>query len=110
MNKKIEFEENGEKYVLEYNRESIAIMESQGFSVNELTTKPMTMLPLAFQGLFYKNHKRANKNFIDECYNRFTDKQKLIEVIAEMIMETYESLTSDEESNEKGNIDWKIVG
>ena len=37
MNKKIEFEENGEKYVLEYNRESIEILEKQGFNVNEMT-------------------------------------------------------------------------
>ena len=63
MNKKIEFEDNGEKYVLEYNREAIKMMEARGFSVTELTTKPMTMLPLAFEGLFYKNHKKAKKNY-----------------------------------------------
>ena len=45
MNKKIEFEDNGEKYVLEYNREAIKVMEARGFSVSELTSKPMTMLP-----------------------------------------------------------------
>ena len=56
MNKKIEFEKNGQKYVLEYTRESVALMERQGFVVSELTTRPMLMLPLAFQGLFYKNH------------------------------------------------------
>ena len=62
MNKKIEFEDNGEKYVLEYNREAIKMMEARGFSVTELTTKPMTMLPLAFEGLFYKNHKKDKGN------------------------------------------------
>lgn len=110
MNKKIEFEENGEKYILEYNRESIEILEKQGFNVNEMTSKPMSMLPLAFQGLFYKNHRYVKKAFIDECYDRFKNKQQLIEVIAEMIMETYESLTDDENVGDKGNIDWKIVG
>lgn len=110
MNKKIEFEENGEKYVLEYNREAIEIIERQGFSASEMVSKPMTMLPLAFQGLFYKNHKRVKKSFIDECYDRFKDKQKLIEVIGDMITESYESLTEDNENNEKGNLDWKIVG
>lgn len=110
MNKKIEFEDNGKKYILEYNRESIEILERQGFNVKEMTEKPMTMLPLAFQGLFYKNHRNVKKSFVDECYNRFKDKEKLIEIMAEMIMETYNSLTDDEEVGDKGNIDWEIVG
>ena len=37
MNKQITFECNGEKYILEYNRDSIQILEQQGFSINELT-------------------------------------------------------------------------
>lgn len=110
MNKKIEFEDDGKKYILEYNRESIEILERQGFNVKEMTEKPMTMLPLAFQGLFYKNHRNIKKSFVDEYYKRFTDKSKLIEAMAEMIMETYNSLTSDEDAGDKGNIEWKIVG
>ena len=112
MNKKIEFEDNGEKYVLEYNRDSVAIMEGQGFAIEELTTRPMLMLPIAFKGLFYKNHKRVKQSFIDECYNRFSNKEQLITVIAEMLAETYDSLTDDnnETVSDKGNLDWKIVG
>lgn len=110
MNKKIEFEDNGTKYVLEYNREAIEIMERQGFKVSELITQPMTMLPIAFQGLFYKNHKDVRKKIIDEFYERFTNKKELIEIIAEMISESYNSLTSENTENKKGNLDWKIVG
>lgn len=110
MNKKIEFEDNGKKYVLEYNREAIEIMERQGFVASEMVKRPMTMLPLAFQGLFYKNHKDVRKSFIDECYNRFPNKSELIEVIADMISETYYSLTDENVDSEKGNLDWKIVG
>lgn len=110
MNKQIKFEDNGTKYILEYNRESIEILERQGFNVKEMTEKPMTMLPLAFQGLFYKNHRNVKKSFVDECYKRFKDKDKLIELMAEMIMETYNSLTSDEDTGDKGNIEWEIVG
>lgn len=110
MNKKIEFEDNGKKYVLEYNREAIEIMERQGFVASEMVKRPMTMLPLAFQGLFYKNHKDVRKSFIDECYNRFPNKSELIEEIADMISETYNSLTDENVDNEKGNLDWKIVG
>lgn len=109
MNKKIEFERNGQKYVLEYTRESVALMEKQGFAVSELTTRPMLMLPLAFQGLFYKNHRNVNKTFVDEVYDNFTNKEKLLEAIAEMLDECYSSLTEGNKEDDKGNIDWKIV-
>lgn len=110
MNKKITFEYNGEKYILEYNRESIQILEQQGFSVTELTKKPMLMLPLAFQGLFYKNHRRAKKAFIDECFDKFKDKGKLLSTISDMLLEAYETLTDDDNKDDKGNLDWEIVG
>lgn len=109
MNKKIEFEDNGEKYVLEYNREAIKVLETQGFSVSEMATKPMTMLPMAFQGLFYKNHRKVKKSYIDECYDRFSDKEKLIEIIADMLAESYNSLTEDAD-NEQAKLEWKIIG
>lgn len=108
MNKKIEFEKDGQKYVLEYTRESVALMERQGFSLEELSSKPMLMLPLAFQGLFYKNHRRVNKTFVDGVYDKFEDKEKLLETIAEMLDECYSSLT-DDNGDDKGNISWKIV-
>lgn len=109
MNKKIEFSKNGEKYVLEYNREAIQYIEARGFVVAELDKKPMTMLPLAFQGLFYKNHKKVSREFMDECYNNFKDKSKLLATIADMLNESYTSLL-DDNNNEEKNIEWEIVG
>ena len=108
MSKKIEFNYNGKDYVLEYNRKSVEFMERQGFLVSELATKPMLMLPMAFEGLFFKNHKNAKQSEIDEIYEHFTDKQALISTIAEMLNETYSTLQDDPEDNE-GNIIWKVV-
>ena len=62
MNTKIIFEKDDKKYTLEYDRKSIATMEQIGFNINEFATKPMTMLPLAFKGLFIKNHKFVKIN------------------------------------------------
>ena len=68
-----------------------------------------TIVTILFQGLFYKNHRRATKQFIDEIYDSFKEKDKLLEAIAEMLEECYSSLTAEKEGNDKGNIDWKIV-
>lgn len=108
MNTKIEFEKDGEKYILEYTRETVALMEKQGFSVSGLADKPMLMLPLAFEGLFYKNHRKVNKKFIDEVFENFKDKEKLLETIGKMLEECYSVLTVDNEDSSK-NIEWKIV-
>lgn len=111
MNTKIQFEKDGKKYILEYDRKSIAAMERLGFNVHEFGDKPMTMLPLAFKGLFIKNHKFVRDDFIDECFDNFKNKEKLIETIGIMLSETYETLQSvtDEEGNDLGNIDWETV-
>ena len=108
MNKKIEFNYNGKDYVLEYNRKSIEYIERQGFIISQLAEKPMLMLPMAFEGLFFKNHKNVKKSEIDEIYDKFKDKNALISTIAEMLNETYSTLQDDPEENE-GNIDWKVV-
>lgn len=108
MNKKIEFTYNNKNYVLEYNREAIAFIERQGFSVNELASKPMLMLPMAFSALFFKNHKNETQKNIDAIYDKFKDKGALISTISEMLTETYNTLQADPEDDE-GNIDWKIV-
>lgn len=108
MNKKIEFNYNGKDYILEYNRKSVEFMERQGFIAGELSQKPMLMLPMAFAGLFFKNHKNTRQSEIDEIYDKFKDKAALITTIAEMLNETYSTLQDDTEDVE-GNIEWKVV-
>lgn len=112
MNKKIEFTYEGQKYVLEYNRRSIQIIEAQGFSINELSAKPMTMIPLAFEGLFIKNHKNITRKKVEEIFDSFKNKDKLMEAITTMLTETYSSLQSnleDGSDEEQGNIEWEIL-
>ena len=109
MNTKININYEGTDYVLEYNRESIEVMERRGFIVSELDQKPMLMLPMAFQGLFYKNHKNIKNSTIDDIYNKLKDKQKLLETIGNMLSEAYNTLLETTE-DDKGNLDWEIVG
>lgn len=109
MNTKININYEGTEYVLEYNRESIEVMEKRGFAISELSQRPMLMLPIAFQGLFYKNHKNVKNTTIDSIYDKLKDKQKLLETIGNMLSEAYNTLFEDSE-DDKGNLDWEIVG
>ena len=53
MSLKIEFNYEGEDYVLEYNREAIKFMEQKGFSLEKFSDAPATMMDIAFEALFF---------------------------------------------------------
>ena len=107
MSKKIEFKYQNTDYCLEYNRDAIKLMEKQGFKLQEFLDKPMTMLDLAFQGAFLKNHRGIKTAEIEEIYNELNGKDKLIKALFEMVQETYEDLYSDNKDGK--NLEWKIV-
>ena len=94
-------------YVLEYNRQSVKTMESQGFVLDELTSKPMTMIPMLFSGAFIRNHKGMKRALIDEIYDNVGDKTGLMEALMEMYAETLSTLTENDGS--EGNATWAIV-
>lgn len=109
MSKKIEFDYDNEHYILEYNRDAIKVMEQNGFLADEFLKKPMTMIDLAFQGLFLKNHKKISPDRIREIFDHFKDKQALNRMLITMVDEAYDVLFEDNKEDEEKNIDWKIV-
>lgn len=93
-------------YVLEYNRQSVRAIESQGFVLDEITTKPMTMIPLLVSGAFMKNCKGTKRATIDAIYDGIQDKGGFMNALIEMYAETLSSLTDD---NEEGNVTWTLT-
>lgn len=47
------------EYILEYNRETIKWLESEGFNIEEFTKKPVTYREILWQSLFLKNHSNT---------------------------------------------------
>jgi hypothetical protein len=95
------------EYVLEYSRQSVKTMESQGFVLDELTSKPMTMIPMLFNGAFIKNHKGIKRNLMEEIYDELGDKTGLMEALMGMYADTLATLTDDKA--ETGNASWALV-
>ncbi len=95
------------EYVLEYNRQSVKTMESQGFILEDISTKPVTMIPMLFSGSFMKNHRGIKRNLIDEIYENIPGKTELMQALIEMYVETVSTLTEDAEGNE-GNAVWTL--
>lgn len=104
---KIALNYNEKEYELEYSRQSVRMMESQGFVVDQISSKPMTMIPMLFSGAFAKNHRGIKRALIDEILENVSDKAGLINALIEMYAETLSSLT-DETENE-GNATWAVT-
>ena len=106
MNKQLRFTYQDKEYVLEYNRQSVRQMEGQGFVLDEITAKPVTMIPLLFEGAFIKNCRGTKRKVIDSIYSEIGDKTALLEALMEMYAETLSTLTDD---SAEGNVSWAIV-
>lgn len=104
---KITMEYSGKKYTLEFSRQSVRMMESQGFAADEITKQPVTMIPLLFQGAFSKNHKGLKRATIDEIYDNIADKSALIAALVELYSETVTTIIGDKE--EEGNVTWAVA-
>ena len=95
------------EYTLEYSRQSVKTMEAQGFVLDELTSKPVTMIPLLFSGAFIKNHRGMKRSVVEEIFDSLSDKNGLLEALMEMYAETLSALTESNES--EGNVTWARV-
>lgn len=57
--------EDGNVYVLEFDRDSVRFAENRGFDVSELTKYPNTNIPALFYYAFRKNHKSVSRGQTD---------------------------------------------
>nr|DAP92766.1 MAG TPA: protein of unknown function (DUF5055) [Caudoviricetes sp.] len=107
MAKTLEFTYKGKDYVLEYTRRSVQEMEKRGFVAADADTKPMTVLPMMFEGAFLAHHRFEKKEVIDEIFSKMSDKENLIAKLAEMYNEPIMTLL-EEPSEKEGNVNWTV--
>lgn len=82
--KPITFTDDGKDYTLTYTRQSIKQIEKIGFDVNELTSKPVTMIPLLFHGAFLANHRGVTMDKTEAIFDKLPAKGKLISRLVEL--------------------------
>ena len=109
MAKKISIPYHGKKYVLEFTRSTVSAMEKAGFSINELSEKPATMIPMLFSGAFTANHPNTKVATINKIYDGMGNKSGLVKVLTEMYSEAVYTLLSDEDEENEGNPGWEAV-
>lgn len=115
MSTQINIEHKKQKYTLEFSRQSAKALEDQGFSLDEMDRKPVTMIPLLVYGAFAKHHKGVKRKLIDEIFENIPDKINdegtgFVQTLAEMYAETLNTLIEDKKEIDEGNAaSWKVV-
>lgn len=103
----IKFDYDGIEYTLEYSKQAVRMMENQGFSVENLSSKPTTTIPTLFKGAFYMHHKDVKVKKIDEIYSALEDKADLILALTELYMDAVNSvLEGDSPEDGSKKVKW----
>ena len=114
MSTKITVTYNKEEYVLEYSRNAVKQMEQQGFVLDQIGDKPMTMVPLLVYGAFMKHNKGIKRSLVDEIYEHISDKigdneNGFVQALLEMYAETVNTLTENSSVDEGNAATWKVT-
>ena len=114
MSTKITVTYDKKHYDLEYSRNSVKAMEQQGFVLDQIGDKPMTMVPLLVYGAFMKNHKGIKRALVDEIYEHIADKigdgeTGFIQTLLEMYADTVNTLTENHAVDEGKAATWKVT-
>lgn len=106
MNKSITVNHKGTDYTLEYTKAVVRQMEKAGFILEEVGTKPVTLIPILFAGAFKSKHEKVSSRIIEEIYDDIEDRAELIATLIEMYDDTVNCFVEDSEDNSK-NSTWK---
>lgn len=96
------------EYILEYTRKSVQIMERRGFIAEDISRKPASTLPELFAGAFVAHHPLLKRETVDAIFDSLPNKDKLIEVLADMYNEPILSMLEGSAENE-GNASWTAI-
>ena len=114
MSTKITVTYKKQDYTLEYSRSGVKTLEQQGFVLDQIGDKPMTMVPLLVYGAFMKHHKGIKRALVDEIYEHIADKvgdgeNGFIQTLLEMYADTVNTLTENSSVDEGNAATWKVT-
>lgn len=106
MAKTLQFEYEGTEYTLEFTRRTVQEMERNGFVADDIDTKPMTVLPMLFEGAFLAHHRWVKRDKVQSIFDHMVHKDELIGKLAEMYNDPIMALVEEPEETDSGKVDW----
>lgn len=96
-------DEYGNKYNLEFSKNTILAMEKAGFALEKFEVQPVLMTTLLVQGAFAKNHGRTKNETIEKIFNSLKNKEGFLKKLVEMYVEQTDALADEGEAEWEAN-------
>lgn len=97
--------ETGEKYTLEFSRETVKWAEAKGFVYDDVTKFPQTLIPDLFFYAFRMHHKNVARDKTDKIIADWGGiaciPEGVLERLAELYMATFGALADEDEGAAK---------
>lgn len=107
---------DGKVYVLRYTRYSCDQIGKAGFNLNELFTRPTTMVPLLVWGAFIPDNRMMSKETAMKIWNTIKgknpekdDEDSLTGVLVEMYSDCINTLFDDPDEDEGNASTWEVI-
>ena len=115
MSTRITISYQNKNYDLEFSRATASQIEDQGFVLDQITDKPLKMIPMLFYGAFLKHNRGISRKLVDDIFDNLVNKSGedgengIIGVLAEMYAETVQTLTDTKAADEGNLAVWKVT-
>lgn len=99
--------ETGDKYTLEFNKESAKFAEQRGFNREDIAVRPFIRIPELFFYAFRMHHKNVSREKTDKILDGIggvpglLNNTELMERLGQLYAEPYLALPTEEEKNSK---------
>ena len=94
--------ESGEKYTLEFTRDSVAYAQYKGFVIDDVNVKPMVAIPDLFRYAFRAHHKNISTLKIDKLFDELGGlPDGMLERLVELYYKPYNCLFNADEGETK---------
>ena len=105
MSKKITFEYEKSKFTLEFNRRTVKEAEARGLVLEEIGSKPATMLTELVYSAFQMHHRGISRELTEQIYVSMEDKAGFVSALAQLYSDAIVELTDE---GAKGNVSWTM--
>ena len=68
-------------YILEFSRTTAAQIEDQGFVLDQISEKPVKMIPMLVYGAFLKHNRGIKRSLVDEIYENLIGKAGPVNIL-----------------------------
>ena len=109
MNTKITLNYKGEKYTLEYDKESIKVLENLGVDLMHILSKPISNMDYLCQCAFIKHHPDLTIGTMNEILDSCPNKSDLMKTLIKMVNEVCDIITGEPDEDASKNVSWTVV-